>query len=304
MQTKYFEYVREIAQCGSITKAAENLYISQQALSEALKLLEQELDFKIFSRSNKGVVLTSSGEKFLRDLEIIMPLMLEWKQLAEHREKKVKVKIYLQYILSDIITNDKLLNELKHMSEYQVEWQALSARNLVKEIERKNDGIGIMMPSKDSKLYHTLMDLVATGRYKIDVIASSRMCVLLAKNDVLAKKDFLQLRDLRGHSLLVNHAAAGVDTMQKIIKVTGKDATVLPEAANLVTYLAKNDDLFAYLPQSVIENNVYVQNGEVVLRYLDIDMDLYVDYYMLYATEYYQKNSMLLEQIKSCFAVL
>ena len=47
MQLKQLESVKIIAEEGSITKAAEKLFVSQQALSEMLKGLEKELDFKM-----------------------------------------------------------------------------------------------------------------------------------------------------------------------------------------------------------------------------------------------------------------
>lgn len=76
MQVRQFEYVREIAATGSITQAAQKLFVSKQALSEMLKLLEEELGFRIFERSSRGVKPTKAGEKFLLDLENDTPYWL------------------------------------------------------------------------------------------------------------------------------------------------------------------------------------------------------------------------------------
>ena len=46
MQTKHFKYIQEIAQCGSITKAAEKLWLSQQALSRIVDHMEREIGKK------------------------------------------------------------------------------------------------------------------------------------------------------------------------------------------------------------------------------------------------------------------
>ena len=78
MQIRQFEYVMEIARQGSIKRAAEKLYISQQALSETLKLLEEKLGFSIFQRTNKGVVPTANGAKVLRDIEEILSKVYSW----------------------------------------------------------------------------------------------------------------------------------------------------------------------------------------------------------------------------------
>lgn len=51
-----------IANYGSISKAAEHLYITQPAVSRAIRQLEDELGCKLFSRTPKGVKLTGEGE--------------------------------------------------------------------------------------------------------------------------------------------------------------------------------------------------------------------------------------------------
>ena len=56
---KVFYYV---AKCGSVTKAAGELSISQPAVSQAIKQLENTLDAALFHRAAKGVRLTSEGE--------------------------------------------------------------------------------------------------------------------------------------------------------------------------------------------------------------------------------------------------
>ena len=57
-----FRIFCEVAKTGNITKASENLYVSQPAISNAIKELESELGGQLFVRQNKGVVLTSYGE--------------------------------------------------------------------------------------------------------------------------------------------------------------------------------------------------------------------------------------------------
>lgn len=59
------KYVVEVASAGTISKAAEKLYIAQPSLTAAIKELESEFGITIFQRTNKGVVLTKEGEEFL-----------------------------------------------------------------------------------------------------------------------------------------------------------------------------------------------------------------------------------------------
>lgn len=65
MNTQHFKYAVEIEKTGSITQAAENLYMAQPNLSKAIKELEEQLGITIFKRTSKGVVPTQKGEAFL-----------------------------------------------------------------------------------------------------------------------------------------------------------------------------------------------------------------------------------------------
>ena len=63
MQLDYLKYIIAVKQYGSINKAAEKLYISQQYISKVLKTMEHESGKTLFVRSNHGVELTVDGEK-------------------------------------------------------------------------------------------------------------------------------------------------------------------------------------------------------------------------------------------------
>ncbi|STV76997.1 transcriptional regulator [Klebsiella michiganensis] len=58
----------EVADTGSLNLAAENLNITASAVSHQIASLEQYLGKKIFSRSSKGMVLTTIGEKYLKEV--------------------------------------------------------------------------------------------------------------------------------------------------------------------------------------------------------------------------------------------
>ena len=62
----HMKYAVEIARTGSISKAAETLFIAQPNLSRCIKELENDLGITIFERSFKGMSLTPEGEEFIR----------------------------------------------------------------------------------------------------------------------------------------------------------------------------------------------------------------------------------------------
>ena len=59
------KYVVEVAAAGTISGAAKKLYIAQPSLTAAIKELEHEIGFSLFTRTNKGVVISTDGEEFL-----------------------------------------------------------------------------------------------------------------------------------------------------------------------------------------------------------------------------------------------
>lgn len=73
-------YVLEIAKHGSLSKAAESLYISQPALSLQVKRLERELGCELFHREPQGVTLTAAGRAFCDDAQAVEKA---WRKLHE-----------------------------------------------------------------------------------------------------------------------------------------------------------------------------------------------------------------------------
>lgn len=71
MELHQLRYVSCIARCGSLSKAAEELYVSRQAISKAVRSLEHELGGTIFDR-DQNMKPTALGEKILKHADRIM----------------------------------------------------------------------------------------------------------------------------------------------------------------------------------------------------------------------------------------
>lgn len=65
VKLELYRVFQEVARMGNISAAAQNLYISQSAVSQSIKQLEEQLQVRLFSRSTRGVVLTSEGKMLL-----------------------------------------------------------------------------------------------------------------------------------------------------------------------------------------------------------------------------------------------
>ena len=65
MTLQQLKYVITVAETGTITEAANQLFISQPSLTNAIHELEKEMNIVIFNRTNKGISLSKEGEGFL-----------------------------------------------------------------------------------------------------------------------------------------------------------------------------------------------------------------------------------------------
>lgn len=65
-----------VAECGSINRAAERLFMSQQSLRASINSLENKLGFTLFSRSVHGMTLTEEGQVVFKDAKkLLLSLM-------------------------------------------------------------------------------------------------------------------------------------------------------------------------------------------------------------------------------------
>lgn len=62
----------KVSECGSFTKAADDLYITPTAVMKQINALEKELEVTLFDRTNHGLRITKAGESFLQDARYIL----------------------------------------------------------------------------------------------------------------------------------------------------------------------------------------------------------------------------------------
>lgn len=72
MEIRHLKLIESVAATGNLTRSAEQLFLSQSALSHQLRELEKELGAQLFIRAKKKMVLTQAGERFLETAENIL----------------------------------------------------------------------------------------------------------------------------------------------------------------------------------------------------------------------------------------
>lgn len=91
IHNKCFFYVLAVAECGTITAAAERLYISQPALSRYIKNLEERLDIVLFDRIDNRLFLTTAGQHYVNHARQIFQMETQMaKELRQFRNESRK----------------------------------------------------------------------------------------------------------------------------------------------------------------------------------------------------------------------
>lgn len=99
MNLNYVSYFVEVAECKSISKAAEKLFLTPSALTISMKALEDEVGAKLLNRTHKGVTLTKHGEILYQDAKGLKEMALKWKNISLNKEARME-KIYLTTVPS------------------------------------------------------------------------------------------------------------------------------------------------------------------------------------------------------------
>lgn len=96
MRTEQINYLAQIAESGSLHKAAENLHISVQALAMSLSSLEHELGLNLTVRQKNGTTMTKDGEKVLQAGKHFLQSL---------PKSSVKVSLFHIFRLTNILTS-------------------------------------------------------------------------------------------------------------------------------------------------------------------------------------------------------
>ena len=114
MDISNLEYIVEVAKCGSIMKASENLFITPSALSQHVKSVETKLGCYLFYRTGKRFALTYAGERYIHWAEKILEMSntLE-KELSEIKYSDIgRIRIGFPPSYSRLVTS-MVIPELK-----------------------------------------------------------------------------------------------------------------------------------------------------------------------------------------------
>ena len=107
---RQLQYFVAVAEQGSITRAAQNLSISQSSVTEALKELESDLGVELFDRHPRGLSITHNGHQFLRHATKILATVSDARTSFSGQQNEAGgtlnigvTSLVAGYVLSDLL---------------------------------------------------------------------------------------------------------------------------------------------------------------------------------------------------------
>lgn len=207
MHAVVLKYFLEVARCGSIRKAAQNLFVASSAVNRQILRLEEEMGTELFDRVPTGIRLNAAGERLLQHVRATLHdfhlMRTELDALKGERKGHVSVAAM------DSLLIDFLPAAVEEFSETYpaVRYTILSA--MPSEVPDR-------VASGDSDIGICYLGKLPAG---LEVVAKAAFPpgVVMASSHPLAKKAQLSFDDCRGHAFL------------QISRISPIHSVVLPE---------------------------------------------------------------------------
>ncbi|MGG5460804.1 LysR family transcriptional regulator [Clostridium sp. B9] len=199
MKFQQLVYIIEVVEKGSLNKAAESLYISQPNLSNSIKKLEEELNIKIFNRSNKGVVLTKEGRNFFDYAKSIVNQMEEIKHVFNTSEKKTSLRVASQYLN---FTSDATCNLVKRFSDRDMDIYVKdsSPENIIRDISNGSFDIGIIIITDiQNKIWRHIFKV---NKIEFNELLRRKPHIFLGESNEFMNKKELTFNDLKEYPFI------------------------------------------------------------------------------------------------------
>lgn len=195
MKFQQIKYVIEVANTGSISKAAKNLFMSQPNVSNAIKDLEDELGITIFLRTNNGISITGEGTEFLRYAKIMLD---NRDNMLNIKNKKENYKFSLSSASYSTITESfiKLCTSYSDKERIHFFLQDADCFTSIDNVYSGESDLGILILSPLLKNY--VLDIIKNKNLEITFLKKLPVYVNLNQNHPVLKKqpfDFHNLRD-------------------------------------------------------------------------------------------------------------
>ena len=211
-------YALAVEKYQSFSKAAEQIYISQPALSLQIKTLEQELQKTLFLRTPQGAILTPDGENFCREAAILMQSWDHFQQkFLGSTDDKNMVHLRIGTGPRTLSTGifDQTMEFYHNQSGFEVTFINMDLNKNPLEALQQNR-VDFVIDRLPPSLILQSTDL---SEFHIVELFRERQCALMSPSYPLVGHSSLTFDDLRGCSIITGPKGSIDDlAMQKLAK--------------------------------------------------------------------------------------
>lgn len=266
MNIEHLKYVLEVDRAGSISQAAENLYMGQPNLSKAIKELESTLNITIFKRTPRGAEITANGREFLRYARSILRQYEEMEALGKEDRKETqnfRVSVPRASYIVEAFTS--FLLNLDGDKPIQVDfWET----NALRAIQHVADGVapmGIIRCKAEYQNYFT--SLLQENGLVWRPLLEFEYLLLLSNEHPLAEKDIIDEEELLPYTEII-HGDTSFPRMAETITETergytpgDKKVTVYERGSqfDILTRVPTTYMWVSPMPQDLLTRNQLVQ---------------------------------------------
>ena len=200
MTLQQLKYVIMVAETGTITEAANKLYISQPSLTNAIRELEREMNLEIFHRTNKGITISKEGEIFLGYARQVLEqaTILEDKYKKNEGGKK-QFCVSTQHYSFAVNAFVDLIKEYGQ-DEYDFSIRETQTYEIIEDVAHMRSEIGILFMNDFNRT--VLQKLLKTQGLKFQLMAVAKPHVFISKEHPLAGKSIITNEELEAFPYL------------------------------------------------------------------------------------------------------
>lgn len=249
MNLQYLKYAVEVANSGSINKAAEKLYMDQSNLSRCIKELESSVGVNIFERSSRGVKISPQGEEFLKYAKNILKQVdtLENMFRSDFAEKKkFSISVPRASYVGEAFSSFSL--SLPTDGGFEVFYKETNALRAIKNILEADYRLGIIRYAEHYDEYYK--EMLEDKGLSYELIAEFRYQPVMNEHSSIASKEEITFADLADKTEIA-HADPYVPSLP-LSEVKKEELPDTPrrifvfERASQFELLAKNADTFMW----------------------------------------------------------
>jgi DNA-binding transcriptional LysR family regulator len=190
----HLRYAVEVEKTGSITQAAERLYMAQPNLSKAIKELESTLGITIFKRTSKGIKPTKKGAEFLNYARNILAQIDEMEGRFKPGEEKQRFNIAVPRASYIAHAFTRFINKLDMGGGMDIDFFETSTIHTINLVAEGDYDLGIIRYQKiHEKYFHSLL---VEKELKYEPVLEYTYNVLVSRRHELAKLQEISSGDL------------------------------------------------------------------------------------------------------------